>query len=202
MISWLLNNFLTWWGALLLGALDSSLFVFVPFGTDAVVVYLCARNPSLFWVYPLLITAGSVVGAAGTYLIGVKIGDAGLSRFVARRRLERLRNRVKDIGGFAMGLSAILPPPFPLTAFVLTSGALKVGLARFLLVFAVARLVRFGTEAVLAHRFGTSLLRMLESEPAQRVAIGLIVISIVGTAITIVRVWRSSRSLSTVRSRV
>jgi len=101
-----------------------------------------------------------------------------------------------------MGLSAILPPPFPLTAFVLTSGALKVGLARFLLVFAVARLVRFGTEAVLAHRFGTSLLRMLESEPAQRVAIGLIVISIVGTAITIVRVWRSSRSLSTVRSRV
>jgi membrane protein YqaA with SNARE-associated domain len=93
MISWLLNNFLTWWGALLLGALDSSLFVFVPFGTDAVVVYLCARDPSLFWLYPLLVTAGSVAGAAGTYLIGVKIGDAGLSRFVARRRLERLRRR-------------------------------------------------------------------------------------------------------------
>jgi hypothetical protein len=28
------------------------------------------------WVH-----AGSVAGAAGTYLIGVKIGDAGLSRF-------------------------------------------------------------------------------------------------------------------------
>ena len=187
------NNFLTWWGALLLGALDSSLFVFVPFGTDAVVVYLCARNPSLFWVYPLLITAGSVVGAAGTYLIGVKIGDAGLSRFVARRRLERLRNRVKDIGGFAMGLSAILPPPFPLTAFVLTSGALKVGLARFLPVFAVARLIRFGVEAALARRYGASVLRLLESPVAQQIVIGLVIVSILGTVVAIVQAWRGTR---------
>lgn len=187
------NNFLTWWGAILLGALDSSLFVFVPFGNDAVVVYLCARDPSLFWLYPLLVTAGSVAGAAGTYLIGVKIGDAGLSRFVARRRLERLRNRVKDIGGFAMGLSAILPPPFPLTAFVLTSGALKVGLARFLLVFAVARLIRFGVEAALARRYGASVLRLLESPVAQQIVIGLVVVSILGTVVAIVQAWRSTR---------
>jgi hypothetical protein len=38
--------FLTWWGALILGALDSSPFFFVPFGTDAVVIHLCARDPS------------------------------------------------------------------------------------------------------------------------------------------------------------
>ena len=193
MFSWLLNNFLTWWGALLLGALDSSLFVFVPFGTDAVVVYLCARNPSLFWLYPLLTTAGSVAGAAGTYLIGVKIGDAGLSQLVAKGRLERLRNRVKDIGGFAMGLSAILPPPFPLTAFVLTSGALKVGLARFLLVFAVARLIRFGVEAALARRYGASLLRLLESPVAQQIVIGLVIVSILGTVVAIVQAWRGTR---------
>ena len=188
-----LDNFLTWWGAFVLGALDSSLFVFVPFGTDAVVVYLCARNPSLFWFYPLLTTAGSVVGATGTYVVGVKIGDEGLSRFVPKRRLERLRTRVKEIGAFAMGLSAILPPPFPLTAFVLTSGALKVGLTRFLLVFAAARLIRFGMEGVLARRYGASVLRMLESEAAQRIVIGLVVASILITAITIARVWRGTR---------
>jgi len=60
----LFRFFLTWWGALILGALDSSLFFFVPFGTDAVVVYLCARRPSLFWLYPLLTTAGSIAGAS------------------------------------------------------------------------------------------------------------------------------------------
>jgi membrane protein YqaA with SNARE-associated domain len=139
-----------------------------------------------------LITAGSIAGAAVTYAIGVKIGDQGLSRFVSTRRLERFRGRMKKIGALTTGLSAALPPPFPLTAFVLTSGALRVPMTRFLLVFAAARIFRFGTEALLARRFGTSLLRMLESEPAQRIAIGLVIVSLVGTAITIVRVWRSS----------
>jgi membrane protein YqaA with SNARE-associated domain len=188
-----LNTFLTWWGTFILGALDSSLFVFLPFGTDAVVVYLCARNPSLFWLYPLLTTAGSVVGAAVTYLVGVKIGDAGLSRFVPERRLERLRARVRKIGAFTMGSSAILPPPFPLTAFVLTSGALKVGMTRFLLVFAGARVLRFGIEAVLARRYGASVLRILESDTAQEIVIGLVIVSILITGITIVRVWRGTR---------
>ena len=189
--------FLTWWGLVLLGALDASLFVFIPFGTDAVVIYMCARKRELFWLYPLLVTAGSVVGAAITYGIGAKIGDNGLARFVSTRHLERFRTRMKDVGPLTMGLSAMLPPPFPLTAFILTSGAIKVPLARFLTIFAAARLLRFGTEALLARRFGTSLLRILESEPVQRVAIGLVVIAIAGTAITIVRVWRSS----TVQSR-
>jgi membrane protein YqaA with SNARE-associated domain len=189
--------FLTWWGLILLGALDASLFVFIPFGTDAVVIYLSARGRELFWLYPLLVTAGSIAGAAVTYGIGAKLGDEGLGRFVSPRHLERFRTRMKHIGPLAMGLSAVLPPPFPLTAFILTSGALKVPLARFLAVFAVARLVRFGIGALLARRFGTSLLRVLESDTAQRIAIGLVAVAIAGTVATIVRVWRSS----TVQSR-
>jgi membrane protein YqaA with SNARE-associated domain len=184
---------LTWWGLVLLGALDTSLFVFIPFGTDAVVIYMCARKRELFWLYPLLVTAGSLIGAAVTYGIGAKVGDEGLARFVSPRQLERFRTRMKDVGPLTMGVSAVLPPPFPLTAFILTSGALKVPIARFLLIFAAARLFRFGTEALLAQRFGTSLLRMFESEPVQRIAIGLVVVAIAGTAITIVRVWRSSK---------
>jgi len=190
----LFRFFLTWWGVFILGALDSSALFFAPFGTDAVVVYLCARNRSLFWLYPLLTTAGSVVGAALTYAMGVKIGDAGLSRLIPERRLERLRRRVKDVGALALGLAAALPPPFPLTAFVLTSGALKVGRARFLLVFAGARLIRFGVEAVLARRYGAAVTRVLESPAAERIAIGLLIVSIVGTVLTVARMWRSTRA--------
>jgi len=160
-------------------------------------VYLCARNPSLFWLYPLLTAAGSVLGAAVTYLIGARIGDNGLTRFVAKRRLERLRTRVKTIGALATGLLALLPPPFPLTAFVLTSGALKVRLTRFLLVFAAARVVRFGIEGILARRYGGSVLRILESELAQQIAIGLVVVSIVGTVIAIARIWRATHRPAT-----
>jgi membrane protein YqaA with SNARE-associated domain len=189
--------FLTWWGLILLGALDASLFVFIPFGTDAVVIYMCARNREWFWLYPLLTTAGSIVGAAVTYAIGAKLSDEGLARFVPSRQLERFRKRMKRIGPLTLGLSAVLPPPFPMTAFILTSGALKVPVARFLVVFAVGRLLRFGIEALLARRFGTSLLRMFESEPMQRIAIVLVAIAIAGTAVAILRIWRSS----TVQSR-
>ena len=185
--------FLTWWGLVILGALDASLLVFIPFGTDAAVIYLAARNRELFWLYPLLTTAGSVAGALLTYTVGTKIGDQGLGRFMSKRQLERFRNRMKTIGALAMGLSAIAPPPFPLTAFVLTAGALKVPLARFLLVFTVARLLRFGIEAVLARRYGTALLQMLESDVAQRVVIGMVIVSVLGTALTVWRVWHSSR---------
>jgi membrane protein YqaA with SNARE-associated domain len=189
----LFRFFLTWWGAFLLGALDSSPFFFVPFGTDAVVIYLCARNRSLFWLYPLLTAAGSVVGATFAYAMGAKIGDAGLGRFVPARRLERLRTRVKRIGGFALGLTALLPPPFPMTPFVLTSGALKVGRRRFLLVFGTARVVRFGVEALLARRYGTSVIHLLESPVAERIAIGMVIVSILGTVLTIARVWHGTR---------
>jgi hypothetical protein len=34
-----LSFFLTWWGAFLLSALDSSLVFFMPFGVDALVIY-------------------------------------------------------------------------------------------------------------------------------------------------------------------
>jgi membrane protein YqaA with SNARE-associated domain len=193
--------FLTWWGVFVLGALDSSLFFFIPFGTDAVVVYLSARTPALFWLYPLVTTAGSIAGAAVTYLIGVKIGDTGLSKFVPEHRLERLRTRVGEIGAFALGFSAALPPPFPLTAFVLTSGALRVGMTRFLLVFAGARLIRFGVEAVLARRYGSSVLQVLESQTAQRVAIALVIVSILGTIAAIARLWRGTRRPESGRQR-
>jgi membrane protein YqaA with SNARE-associated domain len=194
------NRFLTWWGVVFIGALDSSLFVFIPFGTDAVIVYMSARNPSLFWVYPLLVTAGSIAGAAVTYLVGVKIGEKGLSKFVSERRLERLRSRLKNIGALAMGLSAALPPPFPLTAFVLTSGALDVGMKRFLAVFTAARLLRFGAEAILARRYGASVLRMLQSDTAQQIVIGLVIVSILVTVITIARVWRGTKRPRTSRA--
>ena len=185
--------FLTWWGVFILGALDSSLFFFVPFGTDAVVVYLAARDRSLFWLYPLMTTAGSVAGAAITYYIGARIGDAELARFVPERRLERLRARVKEVGALALGLSATLPPPFPLTAFVLTSGALKVDKRVFFGVFAGSRLIRFGLEAVLARRYGDAVLQVLESDTARTFVIALVIVSIAGTVLTIVHVWRGTR---------
>jgi len=186
--------FVTWWGAFLLGVLDSSMLFFLPFGIDAVVIYLTARNRDLFWAYPLLATAGSMAGAAGTFWIGGKAGEHGLERFVSGKRLERMRARVKDSGAIALALPALMPPPFPLTPFILTCGALAVDRWRFFLTFGGMRLLRFGIEALLARRYGRGILRVLQSDTFQNVIVAFIVIAVAGTVMSAVVLWRSTRT--------
>jgi membrane protein YqaA with SNARE-associated domain len=185
--------FLTWWGAYALGALDASMVFFLPFGIDAVVIYLSARNGMLFWIFPLLATAGSVTGAAVTYWIGYKGGELGLERLIPSGRLARFRKRVQKGGAFAMAIPALLPPPFPLTPFVLTCGALKTNRWIFFPTFAAMRLIRFGSEAVLARIYGRGVLRLLESDAFQRVIVGFVIVAVLGTILSAVMLWRSTR---------
>lgn len=189
-----LGIFLTWWGPFVVGALDSSLVFFMPFGVDALVIYLAARDENLFWVYPLLATAGSVAGAAMTFWIGRKAGDAGLGKLVSPRRLKRLRSRVQKSGAMALALPAIFPPPFPLTPLVLTCGALKINWRWFFSSFAAIRLVRFGLVAILARVYGRGLLRVLESEAFQTIAVGFVAIAVLGTVVSAVLLWRNTQA--------
>lgn len=188
----LFGFFLTWWGAFLMGVLDSSMLFFLPFGIDALVIYLAARDEKLFWLYPLLATAGSVAGAAVTFWIGRKLGEAGLERIVPHDRLERLRDRVRDSGAVAMAVPALLPPPFPLTPFILTCGALDVSKWHFFGTFGSVRLLRFGAEAVLALLYGAGILRVLQSDSFQKVIVGFIVVAVSGTIVSGVMLWRST----------
>jgi membrane protein YqaA with SNARE-associated domain len=188
-----LRFFLTWWGAYLLGALDATMLFFLPFGIDALVIYLAARSGMLFWIYPLLAAAGSVTGAAITFWIGRKAGQIGLERFVPGKHLERFRARVEKRGAVAMAFAALMPPPFPLTPFVLTCGALDVDRWMFFGTFGLVRLIRFGSEAALARLYGRHVLRVLESAPFQKVVIGFIVVAVIGTAVSGMMLWRSTR---------
>jgi len=185
--------FLSWWGAYLLALLDATMVFFLPFGVDALVIYLSARNGMFFWIFPLLATAGSVTGAAVTYWIGKKGGEIGLERFVPQRRLDRLRCRLQKQGVVAMAFAALLPPPFPLTPFVLTCGALEVDRRIFFGIFALMRLIRFGSEAALARIYGRGVLRMIESEAFQTVVIAFIVVAVIGTLVSAVMLWRNTR---------
>lgn len=189
-----LGFFLTWWGVLLLAVLDSSLVFFMPFGIDALVIYLAARDERLFWMYPLLATAGSLMGAALTFWIGYKAGEAGLHRLVPERRLKRLRSRVRNSGALAMALPAALPPPFPLTPFVLTCGALQVNRWWFFSTFAIMRLLRFSLGAALARIYGRGILRVLQSDDFRIVVIGFIAVAMLGTIVSGVFLWRSTHA--------
>ena len=185
--------FLTWWGAFLMAALDTSMLFFLPFGIDALVIFLAARDEELFWLFPLLATAGSLTGAAITFWIGRKAGDAGIERFVPAKRFERLKCKVNEKGAIAMAIPALLPPPFPLTPFILTCGALDVNRARFFMTFGAVRLLRFGAEAFLARRYGRGVLAVLKSDTFQMIVAGFVILAIIGTVASAVVLWRSTQ---------
>jgi membrane protein YqaA with SNARE-associated domain len=189
----LLGYFLTPGGLVLMGALDSSLVFFLPLGIDFVVIILTARKPELFWMYALLATVGSVIGAAVTFWLGRKVGEHGLERLVKPSRLKRIEQRVGRRAAVSIAALAIIPPPFPFTAFVLTSGACRLNAWHFFLTLAGVRLLRFSIESWLAARYGRSLLYYMESDTFT-IAVGVLAaIAIIGTIVSAITVYRSTR---------
>jgi membrane protein YqaA with SNARE-associated domain len=189
----ILGYFLTPAGIVFMGILDASMVFFLPLGIDFVVIVMTARKPELFWLYALLATAGSLIGAAATFWIGKKAGEKGLTRFVHPRRLERVKARVSGGAVVIAGL-ALIPPPFPFTPFVLASGALGMNPWTFLTALAAARAFRFGVEGALASRYGRGILRWMETPTFQAVVGVIIVVAVVGTIVSAVIAFRKSRA--------
>jgi membrane protein YqaA with SNARE-associated domain len=194
LFSSLLAYFLTPGGLLLLGALDSTLVFFLPLGIDFVVILLAARKPELFWLYALIATTGSVVGAGATYWLGRKVGEVGLARLIKPSRLRKIEQRVGSQAAYSVAALAVIPPPFPFTAFVLTSGALGVDAWKFFMTLAGVRLVRFTAAAGLAARYGRGIVGWMES-PTFTIAVGIIaLVAVVGTIVSGVALYRSGRA--------
>jgi membrane protein DedA with SNARE-associated domain len=190
----ILGALLSWWGLWLIAAMDSTMIFFLPLGVDVAVVILVTRTPDLVWFYPIVAMAGSICGAAITYYVGRRVGEAGLDRFVPKRKLDRFRRRIEEKGAVALAVLDLLPPPFPFTACVLAAGALKVNKTLFFVALALTRLVRFGGEAVLAYFYGRHIVSWLESPTLEYIGVGFVVAAIVGSIITTVQVVRKSRN--------
>jgi membrane protein YqaA with SNARE-associated domain len=180
-------------GVVVLAALDSTLFFSLPFGIDAAVIILAARLRELWWIVPLLATAGSVAGAALTFWMGVKIGEQGLERWVPRKRLMRIRARVREQGAVALAVLDLIPPPFPFTPFVLAAGALEVKPRTFFITLAACRILRFGLEAALALVYGRRIMTWLDSDLFHDVAMFFIAIAVLLTVVSLVQVVRATR---------
>ncbi len=178
-----------------MGVLDGSVVFFLPLGIDFVVIIMAARKPELFWLYALLATLGSTIGAAVTFWIGRQAGERGLTRFVSARRLKRI-NKSVDRGAFVVAALALIPPPFPFTAFVLASGALGMNPGSLFGALAAVRALRFGIEAALASQFGRGILKWMKT-PAFEMVVGVfITLAVIGTIVSAVLLVRGSRRRS------
>lgn len=177
-------------GLLLLAALDSSFFFYLPFALDGVLVYLVATHPDLFWAYALLTTVGACAGAVPTWWVGDRVGEPGLERLLSKKRARKMRRRAHERAETTLALPALVPPPFPYTPYILAAGALRVDARRFFGLMLAARLARFGTEAVLARIYGESLLRWMRSDTFRYLVWLGIAAALVGTGWAI---WRAIR---------
>jgi membrane protein YqaA with SNARE-associated domain len=191
---WVIGAFASPVGVFVLAALDSTLFFSMPFGIDAVVIILSARLGKHAWIVPLLATAGGAAGAALTFWMGTKIGDAGLERHVPPNRLQRIRDRVKKSGALAFAALNLVPPPFPFTPFVLAAGALEVDRRMFFTTLVVTRLARFGLETALAVVYGRSIVRWLESDIFQTIVFVCIALAVGLTALSLIKLVRATRT--------
>jgi len=175
-------------GLLVLAALDSSMVFFLPTAVEATIVILVDRSRELAWLFPIMATAGSVAGALITLRIGAKLGNESIERWVPNSRLRYVQERIRRRKTWPLGAAGLMPPPFPMSALVLASGALGVQRLPFLMAFGVARLVRFSLVAVLAFFYGRGILRIMRLAGFQSIIIVFAIVAIVGTALGIYRI--------------
>ncbi len=178
-------------GLLTLGAFDSSPLV-VPFGNDLLVLALCARYHERVLYYVLMATAGSLIGCVATDWISRK-GEKGLKKIVPGKQLRFIEKLVEKRAAWALVIASILPPPFPFTPFVAAAAAFRYPRAKLLGFIGVGRFVRFSIEAALAVHYGRWIIKQAEAPLLEHVMIALIVISILGSALSIYR-WQSNGS--------
>ncbi len=186
-------------GQVLLGIADASV-VPTPGSLDALTVLLAASNPKLWWIYAIAATIGSVAGGYLTYRIGVKGGKEALEKRVPPGKLERVYSMSHRYGFGAIMVPAIMPPPVPLSPFLIAAGAMKVPRHKFITAFSLGRFIRYGVVAFLGKLYGRQLLSFVSryEKPILWMFVALAVAG--GSAATVYFVRRKQKGLPVFRS--
>jgi membrane protein YqaA with SNARE-associated domain len=181
-------------GLLVLGILDSS-FLFAPLGNDLLVVAATARShsPSLMLYYAAMSSVGSVLGCLLVDVIFRRAGEHELEKHMTRRRLDVFKRKITEHAAWALLVASVAPPPFPFTLFVMAASALQYPRKKMLIVVGAARMVRFTALGVLALIFGRRILRIANSGVVQGFLIGLIVVCVIGSVLSVLGWIRRSR---------
>ncbi len=182
-------------GLLLLGILDSS-FLFAPLGNDLLVVGMTAHaqsTPAMLY-YASMSTLGSVLGCLLVDLLLRHAGEKGLATHLPPKRLEYVKSKVQKNAPWALILASVAPPPFPFTPFIMGAVALQYPRWRMAGIVGAARMVRFTTLGILALVFGRRILQWIQTPAMQWSLIGLMVICLVGSVVSVAGWIRRSRT--------
>jgi membrane protein YqaA with SNARE-associated domain len=190
-------------GVFFVSIVDSS-FVPLPLPgiTDIMIVVLAAQHANLFLLVGAA-TAGSFLGGLFSYKVGQSGGMTFLEKHVPARIFKRVCNWMETHAILAVALPAILPPPMPLSPFVLAAGALKMSRDKFLTTFTVSRFLRHSFAAWLGVYYGRHVLRMwnmFTRKWGTEILIVIWSVILISAGYAFWKLYKTSREISTPKS--
>ncbi|WP_263368383.1 VTT domain-containing protein [Edaphobacter bradus] len=180
-------------------ALVDSSFVPLPLPgiTDIMLIVLAARHTNILLLL-LASISGSLVGGYLSYRAGYAGGISLLERHVQPRTFNLVREWMEQHAILSIAIPALLPPPIPLSPFVLAAGALKMSRKKFLTTFGISRSLRHASAIWLGVRYGRHVLRLWNHLSTQYATPILIVMwtAILGSAaFAFWKLYKTSRSV-------
>ena len=177
-------------GLTLVSVIDSSFIPLpIPGVTDIMLVLFAAGHGN-----PILLIGLATLGSALGGLLSHAVGQAGgmkfLEKHVPGKLLGRVTNWVEHHSILAIALPAILPPPVPLSPFVLAAGAVHMSRRRFMIAFTASRLIRHAIAVWLGIRYGTQVLAVWNRFSTKWAVTILIVFWAVTLIFTGIGIWR------------
>jgi len=190
-------------GVFLISIVDSS-FVPLPIPgiTDIMIIVLAAQHENWF-VLILLATIGSALGGYFSHQVGHSGGMAFLEKRIPPRIFKRVTGWMEHHNILSVALPAILPPPMPLSPFVLAAGALNMSRDKFLATFTISRAIRHAIAAWLGIHYGRMVIR-LWNQISDKYGVPILIILWVGISISCAyafwQLYKTSRTVGVTRA--
>lgn len=191
-------------GLILISTVDSS-FVPLPIpGITDILIILYAANHTNVVLLVFVATLGSALGGYLSYVLAHAGGMAFLEKHVSQRYLKPIQHWVEKHSILSVAIPAILPPPMPLSPFVLVAGAVKMDRRKFMTAFTISRFLRHSIAAWLGLRCGKMVLH-LWNQFSDRWAVTILIvfwsITVLFTALGIWKLVQTSRAVKLRRPR-
>lgn len=167
----------------------------VPGITDIMLVLLAARHANP-WVLIALATAGSAIGGLVSHQAGHAGGLALIEQHTPKRMFQQVTRWMESHAILAVALPAILPPPMPLTPFVLAAGALKMSRRKFMVTFTLSRFARHALAVWLGVHYGRHVLvlwRAFSTTWGSWILAGIWVVVAASVGYALWRLWKLYR---------
>ena len=160
------------WGLLLIGVIDS-VGVPLPATIDALLILIAAKAPGQAYFAASLAVLGSLAGNLMLYQTA-RYGAQRVSRASEPAQPRRLSAWFRRYGMITVFIPAATPIlPLPLKVFVVSAGALRTRLLKFVAVILAARVLRYFGEAYLGATLGANAHSFLQHNKWTLLAIPL-----------------------------